>query len=482
MMEVTIIFCFIFIIGYIGYWVGINSKSQGKLIKPIHINGPLNSGKDIDIESIHLANEQKELFNLIEETSESMFITGKAGSGKSVLLRYFVAKTRKKVVVSAFTGIAALNVNGVTLNSLFRLPYGVIDDPDKARIPSSSYRLFRELDTLIIDEISMVRVDYVNTIDAILRKIRSNDQPFGGVQLIAFGDVYQLPPVVPSDEPGASQYFDHNFGGAYFFNSPAWKKLNPKIYELQQNHRQGHADDQQEKEWVRTLDRIRVGEIDIDLIDKLNERYVQSEPTGDIITISTNNAKVASINARKLTQLIGTSYFYTAAIFGKFDKSSFPTEEVLELKVGALVVMLKNDLQKRWVNGMVARIHSLTKDMVSIIIDKIPHQINRVSWEKNEYDYDPDTRTIVQQTVASFNQFPVRLAWAMTIHKSQGQTYNAVSIDMDSGAFAHGQTYVALSRCRRLNTTFLLEKVRLNDFILDTNVKQFMHQKHNLVL
>jgi ATP-dependent DNA helicase PIF1 len=434
--------------------------------KSTQVSKKLNEDQ-IYIEKIKLNEEQQTLFDKIENSRDHFFITGKAGTGKSVLLQYLKYKSNKKLVVGAFTGVAALNVGGQTLNSLFKLPIGFID-LSQVRADSRVATLMRHVDMVIIDEISMVRTDMMGAIDVILRQARGNNEPFGGIQMVMFGDPYQLPPVVA--DQGLNEYFAHNHGGPYFFNAEVWKKTKLNIYELSHIFRQQNDD-----KFKNILNAVRKNNIDDDLLSILNQRYTGSIPKEDVVTLATRNDTVNQINNAHLDEINDPEYVYRAYITGKLDQSSYPTEEFLRLKKGAQVMLLKNDPEKRWVNGTIGVVESLSKEEIKVKINgKITYSIPKVTWSKIRYYYNPDTRKIEEEIVSSFTQFPLRLAWAFTIHKSQGKTYNSVVLNMEGGAFTHGQTYVALSRCTSLDGLFLTQPIERSDIILDPIVVNFM--------
>lgn len=425
--------------------------------------------KKIAVEKLVLSDEQRAIFNILENGNNNVYITGKAGTGKSALLQYFQFKSKKKLVVVAPTGVAALNVGGQTIHSLFGLPPQFLSEEkiQQIKIYQKKAFLLRHIDTVVIDEISMVRADVMDAIDHILRKARRNDKPFGGVQMIMFGDLYQLPPVV--SDPQLIKYFMHNHGGFYFFNAKVWQNTQLDKYELT------HIFRQKDENFKEILNAIRHGSVAEDLLTKLNERVVCKMPSEGVITLATTNNSVTEINASRLSQLPGKEIIYRAIITGQLEETSFPTEEVLHLKKGAQVIFLRNDKEKKWVNGTVGCIESLSENEIKVNIDGITYQVPQETWNKIRYYYDPYTRKIEEEVVSSFTQFPLRLAWAMTVHKSQGQTYGSVAVDMGDGAFAHGQTYVALSRCKSLEGLYLKRQILLEDIIVDPSIITFMN-------
>ena len=421
--------------------------------------------QEIDISDITLSSEQQKLFDHFENTNSHLFITGKAGTGKSALLQYIKLHTQKNIIVVAPTGVAALNVGGQTIHSLFLFPPTFIDTRS-LRLASKTAKILKNIDTLIIDEVSMVRADLMDGIDFLLRQARNNNEPFGGIQLLMFGDLYQLPPVV--NDPQLLQYFHELNGGFYFFNSLAWNGTELETYELNQNFRQT------DEKFKSILNSLRNGEINEDTLMSLNERSKFSPPVNGVITLATTNATVFQINYDHLLSLPSKSFAFQASITGDLDSSSFPTEKTLVLKKGAQIMMLKNDSRKRWVNGSIGVIEDVTDQEIKVNVDGNVHIVSPETWNKIRYSFNSETRQMEEEVVSSFTQFPLRLAWAITVHKSQGQTYNSVIIDIGRGAFAHGQTYVAFSRCRSLETLYLKRPLTFNDIIVDPAIINFM--------
>ncbi|MGB4762013.1 MAG: PIF1 family ATP-dependent DNA helicase [Candidatus Saccharimonas sp.] len=420
-----------------------------------------------DVDSVRLSDEQQKVYDIIENSNNNVYITGKAGTGKSLLLEYFVGHTRKTVAVVAPTGIAALNVGGMTIHSFFKFPPDVID-PKNVNVDYKTREILRNIDAIVIDEVSMIRVDLMEGISAKLQIARRDDRPFGGCQMIMFGDLYQLPPVVTDGQ--LHRYFNHNYGGIYFFNAPSIEKTNLQIYELSNIFRQ------KDPEFREVLNAIRNGDGSPEVLSKLNVRTgVQIPETGFVTLAGTNNI-VSRINHKKLAELEGVEREYQAEVWGDIKEQSFPTEKKLKLKIGAQVMMLKNDEEKprRWVNGTLGVITRLGAESVRVNIDGVEHTVNQATWKKYRYDYDHEERKLTKQVVSEFTQLPMRLAWAITIHKSQGQTYESVAVDMSAGAFAHGQTYVALSRCKSMEGLYLTTAIRREDVIVDQEIVDFM--------
>jgi len=420
---------------------------------------------NIDISDIKLSDEQQKLFEMLESTNNNVFVTGRAGTGKSVLLQYFKQNSKKRLVVVAPTGVAALNIGGQTIHSLFRIPPDFIAK-DSLKVNYKVATILRNLDTVVIDELSMVRADLMDAIDSLLRQARSNNLAFGGVQMVVFGDLYQLPPVV--QDPELHKYFVDNYGGFYFFNSDAITKASPDIYELTQIFRQD------EVTFKEILSSLREGKLAGDLLETLNLRSKVNIPDKEVITLVTTNQLVNEINDYHLGQLEGKLYEYRAVIYGNIEQSSFPTEEILRFKKGAQVILLKNDKQKRWVNGSLGYVESLSENEIKVNVDGFVYSIPQETWNKIRYYYNQSERNVEEEIVSSFTQFPLRLAWAMTIHKAQGKTLGSLVVDMGDGAFAHGQTYVALSRSKSLEGLFLKRAIAQEDIIVDTAIIEFM--------
>ncbi len=421
---------------------------------------------------IILSAEQKALFEVMEQTHQHLFLTGRAGTGKSVLLRHFRENTKKRVVVAAPTGIAALNVRGQTIHSLFRIA-PQLHRKGKLAPNSRACSLLKRIDTLVIDEISMVRADLLDAVDERLREAYKNDLPFGGIQVIMFGDVYQLPPVV---EEGLMQYFEAIHGGYFFFNALVWKQAGFRIYELTQIFRQT------DPVFKDILNVIRDGTVSDGQIEQLNARYGVSIPDEGTVILAPTNALVTEINQRRLDQLPGEIHHYQATITGEMKRSVFPTEEHLQLKKGAQVVLLKNDKDGRWVNGTVGKIEELSEKTIDVRVGGIVYTLEKETWEEIGYTYDLDTQQVEMKVVSSFTQYPLRLAWALTIHKSQGQTYESVALDLTTATFAPGQLYVALSRCTRLEGLYLKMPVKRGHIIVEPKVIAFMLRREAMIV
>ena len=416
---------------------------------------------------VSLSPEQQAVYDRIETTSDNIFVTGRAGTGKSTLLSHLSSNTSKQIVVSAPTGVAALNVGGQTIHSLFRLPIGVIADHDIEQ-NDALRKLLNTIDTLVIDEVSMVNADLLDAIDRSLRQARGRKlEAFGGVQVVLFGDPYQLAPVPGEGDERA--YFADRYESMWFFDAKVWDDTDLTIYELSTIHRQ-HEDD-----FKRMLNAVRHGHVTAEIASRLNEMGARPAPTDGAITLATTNGTVTRINATELARLSGRVLTARADINGEFGGRSYPADEALELKVGARVMFLRNDVsgESRWVNGTVGTVLKIDTT-VWVDIDGERHEVKPAVWEKFRYSYSPLTKSLRKDVVAEFTQFPLRLAWAVTIHKSQGKTYDRAIVDLGQRSFAPGQTYVALSRISELEGLYLTRPLRPSDIIVDENVVRFM--------
>ncbi len=421
----------------------------------------------MDIHNIELNEQFQQAVDLIERQGHSLFITGKAGTGKSTLLHYLRATTTKETVVLAPTGVAALNVGGQTIHSFFQLPPTLIDPQTMRRRRNT--KLLQKLETLIIDEVSMVRADVMDGVDVALRLSRNNLQtPFGGVQVVLCGDLFQLPPIVRDAE--LQTFFDEQYGGPYFFQAHVFAGLRPYALELTTMYRQ------QDDTFIRILNKIREHDLDAELFSVLNRRVISTNtlPRRDgFITLTTTNDAALRINKACLAQIHAKLYAYPASVTGIFDPAIFPTEQVLELKRGAQVMMMKNDAEKRWVNGTLGTISALSEQKIRVEIAGTSYEVEPETWQNIQYHYHRETNRIEEEVIGTFVQYPLRLAWAITIHKSQGQTFDNVLIDLGRGAFAHGQTYVALSRCRSLEGIRFSRPVTPRDILFDARIHGF---------
>ena len=426
-------------------------------------------------EPLVLSDEFKYILDEMEKTSNNLFVTGKAGTGKSTLLNLFMSTTKKKAVVLAPTGIAALNVGGQTIHSFFGFAPRMMQKHEiKKRYQS---KLYKAIEMIIIDEISMVRADILDNIDYFLRLNRDSHLPFGGVQMVFFGDLFQLPPVVSS--PEEIIYFQTFYKGAYFFFAQVFENQGFKLetLELRKIYRQ------EERHFIRLLETVRTNRMDYEDLEDLNTRHNPTfEPEDGYITLTTRNAIAESLNERKLKEINASTYLFQAQITGEFDPRLFPTEQMMQLKLGAQVMFIRNDSEKRFFNGMIGKIVELSDEKIIVEVsekndNKLLIDVQHATWEIVKYvPSEKDPSALETKVIGSFKQYPLKMAWAITIHKSQGKTFDKVIIDMGTGAFEHGQTYVALSRCRTLNGIVLKQKLRPQDVLTDERIVEFYEQ------
>ena len=446
--------------------------------RPVEANQNSKEGVMMTSEGFALSDEQASAVKLIESSNDNFFITGKAGTGKSVVLRYFRSHTKKAVAVVAPTGIAAINVKGQTIHSFFGLavaPMQDIEDLSLVSVPQKKKEIMRHLDAIIIDEISMVRADVMDMIDRKLKYARENDLPFGGCQLIVFGDLYQLPPVsVRKENKEILKLFHDRYPeSSFFFGSSVVADHPFRRIELNEVHRQ------KDEKLISILNAIRIGSRDRVFLDAVNQCAAKQAPD-NCITLTTKNSAVDVINKQKLDAIPSREYVYRAEVHGKFSSEAFPAPEDLHLKVGAFVIMLVND--ERWVNGSTGVIKEISENKISVDIDGICCQVNKKTWSNYVYTYNQEKKKIEQVEIGSFTQYPMKLAYAITIHKSQGQTYDKVIVDYaDGNAFAPGQTYVALSRCRSMDGLYLKHPLSAEDIKVSQDVLNYMSKtSHSL--
>jgi ATP-dependent DNA helicase PIF1 len=401
----------------------------------------------------------------LREGQGHLFVTGRAGTGKSTLLKCLRDLLEDKMVVVAPTGLAAVNVGGQTIHSFFGLPPRLIRKDDIRR--SRNARIMRKLKFLVVDEVSMVRSDLMWAIDQSLRINRGRSkEPFGGVRLAMFGDLHQLPPVVNEGEMAAHLETEH--GGPFFFDVGSLREgRGTALIELSEVFRQ------RDQALIDVLNKVRDGEAGEDDLVLLNERVhpirTLSEGEPYVILVPTN-AAAKRINDAYLASLGGRAETYQASLTGEYSENAQPTDATLVLKRGAKVMLLRNDPDRRWVNGTIARVAKVEPDKVWVEVEGTEHEVERSSWENRRYAYDKELETIVETVAGTFKQFPLKLAWALTIHKSQGLTLDKVYIDLGRGTFAHGQAYVALSRCRTLEGIALARALRQSDILFDPAV------------
>lgn len=412
---------------------------------------------------------------IVEKTDMSLFLTGKAGTGKTTFLREVVRYTKKKCIVLAPTGIAAVNAGAMTIHSFFQFglgPFvqGVIEPKSDFRINKSKLELIRHLQLLIIDEVSMVRADLMDHIDVELRRIRRNSKPFGGVQLLMIGDLQQLPPIAHG---GEDELLRQYYKTLYFFSSAALKSMKYSCIELKNVYRQT------DRHFIDILNHARNCTLTSQDISDLNARYVPGfspKPEDGYIRLMTHNRQVDYVNETELEKLDSKPYTFVAAVIGTFPEESYPTADSLTLKKGAQVMFIKNDPERRFINGTLGEVKSIDKNSIAVrlaesgmIIDVEP-----MEWQNIRYQFDEESKEISSKQIGRFKQYPLKAAWAITVHKSQGLTFDKAIIDVHA-AFSPGQAYVALSRCRTLDGLVLSSPVSASVFMRDNAVDAYMN-------
>ncbi len=442
------------------------------------------------MEQVTLSTEQQNLFDYIEGSENNIFVTGRAGTGKSTLLSYLIDNTKKKFAVCAPTGVAALNVGGVTIHSLFGFPFGILGTEDIGRhLNRRTREVLAAIDMLVIDEVSMVNADLMDTMSRAMGIARGRRKlPFGGAQVVMFGDPYQLAPVPGNNDERA--YMAENYQSNWFFDAHVWREDSLERYELSEIFRQ------HDEHFKTILNAIRDGSCTQEMLDYINTCGNRFPPHDDVIRLATINESVNSVNRARMARIETTPKRFDA-VFSAADEKAFgrtlPAEPVVELKVGAQVMFIKNDDSstkkgptgpiKRWVNGTIGRVLELpSSGGVIVEVDGERLEVGRSTWEKVRYEideqFDEETgkvkEVLIAVPLAEFQQIPLRLAWAVTVHKSQGQTYDEVVIDMGRGAFSPGQTYVALSRVRSLDGLYLTRAIKMSDVMVDQDVLRFM--------
>ncbi|MFT4565787.1 MAG: hypothetical protein ACI9FN_000740 [Saprospiraceae bacterium] len=424
--------------------------------------------------------------SFILDTDVNVFLTGSAGTGKTTLLKEVLKKSNKNVVVVAPTGVAAINAGGVTIHSFFSLPHKAfipsnqfIVDPDLFTTPkslSSSQKLHQdrrdtinELDLLVIDEISMVRADLLDEIDFTLRRVRRINSPFGGVQVLAIGDLLQLAPI---SKPNIESVLQEFYPSPYFYESIAWKRASKVVVQLHKIYRQT------DRTFIDILNKIRVGKSNQQDVDYINNGYTEEVDLSDTITLTTHNYKANRINSEQLSNLKSKSHQLEATIEGNFYESAFPIPKEFEIKKGAQVMFVKNDPEQRYFNGKIGTITKISKETIYVKCkdDKKTIEVEPVEWSNDKYTVDPESDKIIKENIGKFIQYPLKLAWAVTVHKSQGLTFDKVVIDLKD-TFATGQLYVALSRCRSLEGIALLSKISLYNIKVDQRIIQYNEEQ-----
>ena len=424
-----------------------------------------------------VSNPQFDLaYEYVRQTRKNIFLTGKAGTGKTAFLHKIKEESPKRMIVTAPTGVAAINAGGMTLHSFFQLPFGLHlpgasrEENKQKRFSRDKIQLIHALDLLVIDEISMVRADLLDAVDAVLRRYRDDATPFGGVQLLMIGDLHQLPPVVKTEDWDLLRaYYDT----PYFFGSLALQKTDMVAIELKEIFRQS------DRRFIDLLEKVRNSQIDSALLETLNSRHVpgfQPEAEDDFITLTSHHASSSDLNSKRLASLTEGLKTFKAKTAGEFPEAAYPTEETLEFKKGAQVMFVRNDLspEKRYFNGKIGKVTRFSRDEIFVRCkgEKEDIAVKAVEWQNIRYSMDEETREIKEDVLGTFTQFPLKLAWAITIHKSQGLTFDRVIIDARA-AFAHGQVYVALSRCRSFEGIVLSSRINHSSVKTDSVVKRY---------
>ncbi len=420
------------------------------------------------IKNIEINQQFKKALHLMEDNTKNIFITGKAGTGKSTLLEYFRSVTEKNIVVLAPTGVAAVNIAGQTIHSFFGFRPDVTVEKVKRAAKKKAAPVYKNLDAIVIDEVSMVRADLLDCVDEFLRVNGKNPGlPFGGLQMIFIGDLYQIPPVVVGRE---REIFKEYYESEYFFDARCYGEIEIEYLELEKIYRQT------DQSFIDLLNKIRNKTSSTEDVDLLNRQIADENVKlpKNTIYLTTTNAMADEINKEELLKLSGELYYFDAEIRGDIEKKSFPADESLEIKKDAQVMLLNNDAAGRWINGTIGTVVAIDDDNLQVRLqDGSVEDVKPNKWNVYRFFWDESTKSVAADNIGSFKQYPLKLAWAITIHKSQGKTFDNVMIDLGRGTFASGQLYVALSRCRSLNGIFLKRKITDSDIRVDWRVVKF---------
>ncbi len=418
---------------------------------------------------VHILHEEQHyVLDQIEKIKGVIFVTGKAGTGKTTLFNLFNKISNKKSVILAPTGIAAINIGGQTIHSFFRFPPGFIHESDYHILPKS---LLKKIELIVIDEISMVRSDLLDHIDKVLRISTKNNSAFGGIPMLWIGDLYQLPPIISTQEE--KNYFASSYKSPYFFSAHVMDNIeNFELIELNQVFRQS------DQRFIQLLNKIRINEIDEEDIETINERCIPVPPDFEfpLISLCSTNSIANFINTSELAKLTTAPSIFHAKIIGNISASQFPADQQLILKVGAQVMTIRNSPEKNYVNGSIGIVEEILENALLV---KFPHLLKSIKIEYYVWDivkYKIQGDELVKELIGHFEQIPVRLAWAVTIHKSQGKTFDHIIVDLGKGAFENGQAYVALSRCRSLDGIYLKQKLNWKDIRTDERVSEFLER------
>lgn len=413
----------------------------------------------------------EQYLDLLENTRNNYFITGKAGTGKTTLIETFRKRTKKKVVVLAPTGLAAINAHGQTIHSFFKFPPRMMRE-DMIR-PVHDRSLYTGIDIIIIDEASMLRADMLDAIEVFMRvNGRDRNNPFGGVQIILVGDLFQLPPVVSNEE---QEIYSNYYETPYFFSAGSFNKEIFHVLLLDEVFRQ------KDENFVSVLNAIREGNATTETLESINRQLVDNNFEHNHIILCTTNAAAEGINQIKLNAINSQEFQYEANLEGSFTDNDhyLPINTILKLKKGARVLFVKNDTGGRWVNGTLGTVHKLDENLVQVKLDNGEIvDVDKETWSDIRYHYNENTGEIEEETAGTATQYPLKLAWAITIHKSQGMTFDKVCLDFRRSPFAHGQTYVALSRCRTLEGITITRNIYPNDVLVDTRIVEFYRESN----
>lgn len=425
---------------------------------------------------IELNDQFKKALDAMENTDKNIFVTGRAGTGKSTLLNYFRSITKKKVAVLAPTGVAAVNINGQTIHSFFGFKPDITLSKIKKAYNDQKKNIYKKIDTIVIDEISMARADLIDCVDKFLRlNGRNKNAPFGGIQMIFIGDLYQLPPVIAGKE---KEIFTKQYQSGYFFSSRAFENIDMEFIELEKIYRQ------KDQKFINLLNNVRNNSVKAEELHTLNKRLkLEFKPQNDdfYVYLTTTNDHSKKINEEYLSRIKSRVYNFKGSIEGNFEEKHLPTDVNLSLKIGAQVMLLNNDSQGRWINGSIGKVIDIEEDEeeedYNIWVEFENGKTEAVvpyTWTIFRYVYNSGLNCLETETIGSFTQYPLRLAWSLTIHKSQGKTFEKVIIDIGRGTFAHGQMYVALSRCTTLEGLILKKEIKKHHIFIDWRVIQFV--------
>lgn len=420
---------------------------------------------------IDFSDEFMKCFNAMNDTNDHIFMTGDAGTGKSTLIKYFCKKTKKKAVVLAPTGVAAVNIGGQTVHSFFKFPPKPLQPNNIPKIFGDFLLLYQKVDTIIIDEISMVRVDLMEAIDMFFRYNLDSDEPFAGKQIIMVGDLNQLPPVIGTS--AEREMILDKYDSPFFFDAKVFTKVEFKKFRLTKIYRQT------DQEFIGLLNKMKnktIAEADIDRINTVAFKKVAYDET---ITLCSTNAIADQINEMMLSKIPGGDRVLQGVINGYFDPKYSPVDERITVREGCRIMLLNNDGQKRWHNGTIGTLISVHDTHIMIEIDGIEYRLEKIEYESRRYSYNTKSQDVETKSVGTFVQYPIRLAYAITIHKSQGKTFDKINIDFGAATFAHGQAYVAISRCRTLEGITLTRKLRIDDFVYEKRVMEFYKSIEN---